>query len=252
MAIRFNAPSDRVYYIGPGLPNPADGWTFTAWIKVSVDTNYFATFARFSSSGSTTATLATTENGTGGPIYATVGGILTALAGMTVDVWYRFAVTCVGTSGILYTAEDISGPTMVQSGSVAGASSPDQVCFGGRSETDLTESLDGVVAYPKLWSGVLTQSQIEAEWLSASPVMSTGVSAFWPLTAEDLTDHSGNGLDLIAGSTPVTTVDDPPIPQPSNVRVYNGSVWNDALVRTYNGSVWNDASVRTYNGSVWV
>lgn len=205
MAARFDTASDRVHYTGGGLPDPEAGFTITAWVYISVDRDDFSTFARLSSAGGTAALFATTADGTGGPIYGTAGGTLTAASGMTAGAWYRLAATCTGTSGVLYTAA-ATGSTATQSGTVDGASAPDQICLGGRADTDATEWFNGRIAYVRLWSTVLSQAQIEAEWASAAPVVTAALVADWPLvTAGDLTDHSGNGRHLTAGSTAVTT-----------------------------------------------
>lgn len=213
MSVRFDLFTDRISFSGAGLPDPASGFTLAMWIRVASSTGDFATFARLSAGGSTSATCATTSTGTGGPIYGTAGGTLTATAGMTVGTWYRYAITRTGTTGKLYTAEGAAGATEALTGTVSGADNPDQICFGGRAAADITETLNGNVAYAKLWSSVLTQGQIEAEWASAAPIITSGLAAFWPLTVHtDLTDHSGNGHDLTAGATAVTTEADPPLP----------------------------------------
>ncbi|MGH8571933.1 MAG: LamG-like jellyroll fold domain-containing protein [Gammaproteobacteria bacterium] len=220
--MRFDAATDRISYSGSGLPDPETAWTLNCWVMVVVDRNDFSTFCRLSGAGATVATIATTETGTGGPIYATAGGVLTAAAGMTVGDWYKLAVTCTGTSGNLYTAT-ATGSTQVVSGTVDGVSAPDQICFGGRASGEGAESLDGRIAYAKLYSSVLTQTQNETEWNSPTPVIVANLAGYWPLIhAADLTDRSGNARNLTAGSTAVTTEDGPPI-----------AAWPSRLVSQY-------------------
>lgn len=217
MSVRFKDLNDRICYVGAGLPNPASGFTLLMWIKVAVNTGTFATFARLSATGATSGTFATTITGIGGPIYATAAGALTG-PGLIVANWYRYAVTGSAALDTLYLAHDLAGATSVVTGAVSsgGAANPNQISFGGRSVLDVTEGLNGNLAYPKLYGAVLTQAQIEAEWLSTTPLITANLAGFWPLTTHtDLTDHSGNGRHLSAGGTAPTTEDDPPISAPS-------------------------------------
>ena len=217
MSVRFSNANDRIHRIDAGLPNPASGFTLLMWIRVAVNTGTFATFARLSAAGATSGTLATTIGGAGGPIYATAAGSLVG-PGLIVSDWYRYAVTGSAALDTLYLAHDLAGATSVVTGAVSsgGAANPDQLCFGGRSAADATEGLNGNVVYPKLYSAVLTQAQIEAEWLSTTPLITANLAGFWPLVSHtDLTDHSGNGRHLSAGgATPTTDVDNPPISAP--------------------------------------
>jgi len=220
MAVRFLDNNDRVRYQGAGLPDLGSGATLTMWIKLGASTGTFATFARISAADATSGTYATTSTGTGGPTYATAGGVLTATAGMTTVPWYRYAMTRLGGTGNLYTADGLGGATELISGAVSGADNPDQICFGGRSASDSSEALNGLIAYAKLWGTVLDQDAIEAEWLSTVPVIATSLAGYWPLiTKDDLTDHSGNGLHLSlvgGGNAPGPDEDGPPISPPSS------------------------------------
>lgn len=208
MATRFDADTDRISYAG-SVPDPASGFTLTAWAFLSVDRNDNSTFARLFA-GSTTATLATDTNGTDGPAYFTAGGSLVATTDFVVGEWRKVAYSCTGTAGKVYAATP-AGATEVVSGTVVGAASPTGITLGGRSPSDATEWFNGRLAYVRVWSAVLSQAQIEAEWVSATPVVTTNLFADWPLAdASDLTDHFGDH-DLVAGSTAVTTEDGPPV-----------------------------------------
>lgn len=215
-AVRLFANNDRIAYSGPGLPDLVSGYTLAMWLAVAQSTGTFATFARISAGGATSGTFATTSTGTGGPTYATAGGVLTASAGMVVPTLYRYATTRLGSAGNLYTAQGLNGATELISGTVSGADNPDQICFGGRSIADGSEQLNGLVANSKLWDRVLEQEEIEQEWLSVPPL--SDVVGYWPLASvDDLTDHSGNGLHLnllAGGNAPATEVNGPPISAP--------------------------------------
>lgn len=212
MAVRFDAATDRISLI-TSVPDPTTGITVAGWAHVSVDTNNNAVFIRIHASdgASTTINLATDSDGLGGPGYFTGGGSLVSATNMAVGAWRKVAVTCTGTTGTLYVATPV-GATEVDGGTVGGAASPTGLTFGARAHNDGDESFNGRLAYWRLWTSVLSQAQIEAEWLSTTPVVTANLWADWPLeTAADLTDHSGNGRNLTAGSTAVTTEDGPPL-----------------------------------------
>lgn len=212
MAVRFDAATDRISLLTT-VPDPAAGITIAGWAYVSVDTNNNAVFVRLHAAdgGSTTLNFATDSDGLGGPGYFTVGGSILASTGMAVGAWRKVAVTCTGTSGTVYVATP-GGATEVDAGTVSGAASPTGLTFGARAHNNGDESFNGRLAYWRLWTTVLSQAQVEAEWLSTTPVVTSNLWADWPLaSAADLTDHSGNGRDLTAGSTAVTTEDGPPL-----------------------------------------
>jgi len=213
MSVRFDTASDRVSYTASNPPAPSTGFTLTAWAYLSADQNNNTTFARLhaAAGGSTVATLATSSDGTGGPNYFTGGGSVTNATGFVVGEWRKVAWSASGTTGKSYVATP-AGSTEVDSGTVATGTAPTGLTLGGRSAGDASEWLDGRLAYVRLWSAELLQAEIEAEWASTTPVRTSGLWADWPLSVHtDLTDHSGNGRNLVAGSTPTTTEDGPPI-----------------------------------------
>ncbi len=207
MAIRFDAATDRVTYSASSPPSPATALTITAWAFISVDRDDFSTFARLHSGATTVLTWATSSDGTSGPNYFTGGGTVTNATGFAVGAWRKIAITCSGTTANSYIATP-TGTTEVDSGTVS-TSAPTGITLGGRSSTDGTEWLNGRLAMVRVWSSVHTQAQIEAEWASVAPVITANLWADWPLTS-DLTDHSGNGRSLTAGSTATSTEDNPP------------------------------------------
>jgi hypothetical protein len=211
MSTRFDAASDRINFAGTMFA-VGSGFTITAWAWVSVDTDANSTFARLhaSSGGSTIATWATGSDGLSGPNYFTGGGSVSNSTNMAVGAWRKIAISCSGTTGKSY-VNTIGGTTEVDSGTV-GVGTPDGITLGGRSSSDSSEPFNGRLAYVRVWTTELTQVQIEAEWASATPVITSGLWASWPLTdSTDLTDHSGNGRNLTAGTTAVSTEADPPL-----------------------------------------
>lgn len=241
MSTRFDAASDRISFAG-AMFAVGSGFTATAWAYVSVDTNDSATFARLhaSSGGSTVVTWATDSDGLAGPNYFTGGGSVTNATNMAVGAWRKIAISCSGTTGKSYVnINDGSTPTEADSGTV-GVGTPDGITLGGRAPADSSEFFNGRLAYFRIWTAELTQVQIEAEWASATPVVTSGLWADWPLTdSTDLTDHSGNGRNLSAGSTAVSTEADPPL---------GGSVTGSAAA-AFGGLTGAASGVRTVSGA---
>lgn len=229
MAVRFDAATDRVSYSASNPPAPSAGMTITAWAYLSADQNNNTTFARLhaASGGSTVGTFATSSDGTSGPNYFSTGGSVTNATGFVVGAWRKVAWSASGTTGKSYVAT-VGGATEVDSGTVATGTAPTGITLGGRSAGDSTEWLNGRLAYVRVWSAELSQAEIEAEWASTVPVRTANLWADWPLSVHtDLTDHSGNGRNLVAGSTATTTEDGPPIASGATLGV---AVETDAAV----------------------
>ncbi|MGW4670080.1 LamG-like jellyroll fold domain-containing protein [Streptomyces sp. NPDC004324] len=211
MSTRFDAASDRISFAGTMFA-VGSGFTITAWAYVSVDTDANASFARLhaSSGGSTITTWATGSDGLSGPNYFTGGGSVSNATNMAVGAWRKIAISCSGTTGRSYVAT-IGGSTEADSGTV-GVGTPDGITLGGRAPADSSEWFNGRLAYVRVWTAELSQVQIESEWASATPVRTANLWADWPLTnSADLTDHSGAGRNLTAGTTAVSTEADPPL-----------------------------------------
>lgn len=251
MSTRSDATTDQVTYSG-AIPSTAGGFSLTAWARVHVDRNDYSTIARISSGGSTRLTFATKLDGLGGPsAYTPSGGSVEGTLGWSaVDVWRKVAVTCDADDAIVYCRDPGGSTTVVTSGAIAGQGTGDLLALFGRGAGDTSEWFSGDLAHVRLWFGVrLTQAQAEAEWDSASPIVASPWAVYPLLTAGDLTDHSGNGRHLTAGSTGLTTVDDPPI---SSTITGNGSVTaaNATLAGTGTTPVLGTGSVSAGNADV--
>lgn len=214
MSLRADEANDRASYTASPPPDPATAITITFWARLRVDRDDFSTMLRLhSSSGSTTrVTLATNSSGTVPAIFSpgNTSGIVGSDA-LVVDQWRMIALTVAGTGatgGRMYT-RTVGGSTNVSTGQVSGGSTPDGITLFGRSVSDSSEWFNGGLAHVRVWSAVLTQSEIEAEWDSTTPVRASNLWSAWSL-ATDLTDSSGNGRNLSPGLTALTVEDDPP------------------------------------------
>lgn len=215
MAVRFDAASDRCTWTGTA-PTPSSGLTITYWAYLSVDRNDFSTMIRLhSSSGATTNLNVATDASGELPCIFTAGGSSSGPQSLPIGSWARVAVTVTGTTSTVFVALGAAGSTQSQAGTVGSnaAVSPDSgYTVGGRSPGDSSEWYNGRLSYLRIWSTVLTQSEIETEWASPTPVRTSLLFADYPLlSASDLTDHSGNSRHLSAGTTAVTTEGDPPV-----------------------------------------
>lgn len=215
MSQRSDQASDRVSYTASPPPSPATAFTAVFWARLRVDRDDFSTMMRLHSAagGSTTVNLSSGSSGVTPVVVSpgNTGGIIGADA-LAVDTWRMLAVTVAGTGatdGKIYT-RSIGGSTNVVTGQVSGGAIPDGLTLFGRSAGDASEWFNGGLAYVRVWSAVLSQAEIEAEWASASIVRTSGVWANWPMLT-DISDVSGNGRHLVGGTTALSTEDDPPL-----------------------------------------
>lgn len=213
MAVRIDAVADRLT-AAVTLPAVTAGITVTGWIKRKVDRDGYSTWLRLhtggTGGGSTIITFGTGSSGDSTYGYYTSSGEATLVQPVPQDVWVPVAVTHnAGTTGSIYAR--LSGTTYVASGTVNGGT-PTGICLGGRDATDTTEWFNGELAQFRIWNTELSQSQIEAEWASATPVITSGLLYNWPLAnSADLTDTvAARTLTTQSGGTPTTGSDNPP------------------------------------------
>jgi len=198
MALRFDAAGDRVY-LAATLPAPSStGLSVCGWWQLRVDRDASSTYYRTSGSGGspTIQSVATYSDGAGLVVNTTSGTLDTAPV-TAVDEWVRIAVVDTGGGQTLYMglAED---PTIVVSGTV-GTGTPGHFCVGGRSISDATEPFNGNAAHVRIFAAALTQGEVEAEWASATPVLTAW--ADYPFV-DSIQDVSGNArhLTVVSGS----------------------------------------------------
>lgn len=247
MSARSDATTDQCRFSGT-IPNTSGGFSFTGWARVHTDQNNNQTLFRISLANGTRINFATDTDGTSGPACFTTGGSVVNSLGFVVDAWRKIAMTCDGDDAIVYARDPTTGGTVSASGTIGGAGTgnADVLSLFGRGPSDASEWYAGDLAYIRFWFGTrLTQTQVEAEWDSSTPIVTTNLFAHWKLlTATDLNDYSGNGNHLTAGSTSLTTVDDPPIPITGNG---SASVSNATVAGTGTVPVGGTGSVTAGN-----
>jgi hypothetical protein len=210
-AVRFDASTDGLSYAATGPDPAATGYTVTFWAYMSVQQTADSAMFRYGGNNTSGTSTANIEASSGGvvPKVFTTGGTYASNLTMSVRAWYRIAYTITtGGTGTFYTAA-ATGSVDVASG--AAATTQRDLHTVGLSGDGSGEFWNGRIARVRVWSAALTQAQVVAEWASTTPVVTSGLWADWPLaSASDLTDHSGNGRHLTAGSTAVTTEAGPP------------------------------------------
>jgi len=217
MAVRFDAPEDRLTELTGTWPSPNGGFTVTAWVRIMVDTGTYATWFRsFTPGRGVIVNSCTDADGTTGNNYFTWESQAANGVDMQVGTWYPVAVShddggTIGTSYLRDGALTLADSATVESGIDAAG-----ICIGGRDDTDANEWWNGEIAYVRIWSAELIQAEIEAEWESTTPVRTDDLLADWPLANEtDLTDtvqglvlavQGGGVLDPAADPSPLTAV----------------------------------------------
>jgi hypothetical protein len=216
MSARSDAAVDRSSYSATAPPDSSTGLTVTMWAYLSVDQAANETLFRLhSSSGSTTRiNFATNSGGTTPCIFTSgnTGGVSSGTA-LGTATWCRCAFTTTGTSGTAYAATGSGGSTTSATGTASGGATADAFTIFGRSSGDASEWFNGRISHLRVWSAVLTQTQIETEWLSTTPVRATNLWGAWPLIS-DLVD-TVSGKTLVPSTGPVTFEAEPPIPATS-------------------------------------
>lgn len=207
MAVRFAGTTDQLSRSG-SLPGSTGGITATFWVYLSVDLNAATCLTRLSQTGTSILYLSTDADGTSVAWFSSAGSIVTTFQ-LTVGAWHRIAATHNAGAGTLYTAT-ATGATNVDTGTIV-TGTPDLLGIGGRGSGDNTEPFNGRLAAYKLYSAVLTQAEIEAEWTQYRPIRTASLHSIYPFVNAELVDYSGNGRTLTAGSTATTTEAGPPI-----------------------------------------
>lgn len=217
MAVQCSEASDRVS-VTSAIASMSFGFTVAGWFRNDSDQNNNATYARFwIDTTTTTLTVATMPDGTT-PAVFTSGGTVTALVAPPLGEWWYLAVSVLGTTATLYAIAP-DGTVSSLSGTISTNTGNGMTLFG-RHPAITDEPFIGSAAYVRAWQKDLTLAELQAERTHDTAVRTAQIWGDWPLdTADDLTDHSGQGHHLIAGTTALATVTGPTIAAPVNFSV---------------------------------
>ena len=214
MATRFTAQTDMYAVASGAIPGNNEPSTLIAWVKlVGTWAGYRTAWAAH---GGGYVQVATDVGGSVPTVYTSNSSDIASGEAYSPGTWYRVAVLLDpsggGFGGRLMVGEGAGGTLSVvdvASGAPATAAT-DTLYLGGSSFAG--EWLDGSLAGVKMYSTLLSEAEIEAEWASWDAVRTADLVRHYRLQTPESTDHSGNGYALTTGSTsPSYDSDDPPI-----------------------------------------
>lgn len=209
MAGLADAATDRLSIASAPATGPI---TLMAWIKLANTVNATNTVLRFDAGGGTALILALRSQVPGMYSAASTTGVV----GSAVSTGTWTCVACTrdaANAGQLFQGTT-PGSLAKTTATVNSTGTPSSVNLFGRSTSDATDWFSGSLAYIRLWTAVLSDSEIATESQTATSVATPAARTAnlwgsWPLAAASLSDVSGNGRNWIAGSTALSTDTDP-------------------------------------------
>jgi hypothetical protein len=236
MAVRFDAGTDQLTLAS--APGSTATITMTAWVR-NIEGIGNGTFSRLRAA-STVASFTASSGGLNGPQLATTGGtagpIVVGAGSLPLNSWRRVAVVINGTGSnncTVYWGDASPASDLTSAVGTVLTGVPTALSIGGRGGGDLTERWGGDMAYKRIWTAAFDHAAVKAELASPTHVVTADIWGAWPLTdASTLTDASGHDRHLTAGSTPVTTVDGPPLSAGATLGVATTASTAQALAGT--------------------
>ena len=222
MAARSDAATDRVSL---GSAPATAALTIAGWARIdSAGLGSFNPIIRLSVNSGDASSWIVGFKGTNGrtpSVYSPSNTSGIVAPEQALATWVYVAATLnAGAAQLLYGT--VPGTLSKVTGTVAAAGTADRLAWFARSAADGSEWLAGALAYERIWTAVLSDVEIAAESQSAIPVRVTNLWADWRFSSAGLTDSSGNGRNLTAGSTALSAETDPSL---------GGAVLSDALKR---------------------
>jgi hypothetical protein len=213
MSVRFAGAGTDLYSTTTNLP--VAPFTVTFWTYLVTDRNTFSSWLAYNA-GTNKLWLQTQADGTTPGVYDTNGALRITGASMTVGTWYRVGLVVNGTSTVLYQSDaNTASTTAFTTATFTNPSGITQMFIGASASA--IEPLDGRMAAVKFWSVALTKAEIDAELTQFNPIRTANLQRFYPFHVAELTDYSGNGNALTAGSVAATIEVDPPLSADNSV-----------------------------------
>jgi hypothetical protein len=213
MAATSDVATDRVARTtAPSLASV----TVCAWAKVNAvhAGNLFHPIMRVEASGGSAMIFGFKgTNGRTPSLYS--GSSTTGISGTEISLsTYVFMLATMSAGSAQLFQGSTPGTLSKVTGTVNTTGTPDTVTIFSRSPSDGSEWLEGTLYGVRLWTGVLSDAEATAESLIAPSVSTpaartSGLWGSWPFIGAALTDVSGNGRNLTAGSTALTADTDP-------------------------------------------
>lgn len=115
---------------------------------------------------------------------------------MTANVWYFLAASVNGANvSVWYATEGSSSLTKLTSSSFTPMSGFDELTIMA-SIFHAAEFFDGHTAMARIWDGQLSDAEALAEFLSVTPVKTSGLQGAWPLASVATITNATSGLPL--------------------------------------------------------
>jgi hypothetical protein len=260
MAVRFDADGED--YTSSPLGLTTSPLTALCWVKVMVSRAAISTYFCLDDGTTTNAFVTgTTDDGTStqGFFYPDANSLSPDLnsGAQTVGTWYRVAITSpgVGSNVTLYHGAATGAFDTDATGMSINTAGLSTLRFGESVWTG--EWFNGSIANFKLYSAVLTVTEMEAEFNSWDAVRTSNLVRHHkfkdgPSTADD----SGNGRTLSGGTGTSTDTDNPPIGAVTTSGLYptasteTGTTWANQS-NAYGSTTGNTATrTTTTSGAV--
>ena len=194
-------------------PN-VSGITMACWARITTDRNdYSAIFTIETGAGHSTEynELITESDGTTLSVYDHVTGNIGTVGVMTVGTWYKVAIVFKAGSYDAYIGTEGVTALTKTSNTMANITTNDYTGVGA-SQFSSTEWFNGRLANLRVWNAELTQAQLESEFQSTIPIITSNLLGHWfpPTMTSGSPLAAATGVDLIdgnGGGTPDYTVE---------------------------------------------
>jgi len=188
---------------------PGSTWTLCFWARIAVDRNTYSTFVSVDNATTGGLALQTDSDGLTPYLWGEPGTVTTAsVSALTVGDWHRLAVVRNGTTQTVYRA---TASGVVTSANQTGQNFTATTLRLGMSPL-AGEQLSGHLANVKLYSAVLSQSEIVTEWGDWAAIRTSNLVRHHKFKdAAETTDYSGNGNSLTVVGSPSYSAENPTI-----------------------------------------
>jgi hypothetical protein len=202
-AVAFTGQNAQKYTrSASGLNLTSTSLTWCAWVKLTVDVDFYSWFMSSDDAGSNYVQFGVVSNGTQLTVSSNLGGAGTSF-NFTLGKWTFCAASFdkTGTAPLLFHAE--APATTLQSDWIytlpAGFVDTNTFYIGNGGYVN---PWNGSIAAVKIWNAALTQAQLEVEMTKYAPVITSNLWGAWSFrNGPQTNDESGNGRTLTQGGT---------------------------------------------------
>lgn len=193
-----------------GLINP-QLWTMACWVKLAVDRDAFGCMVGSDNGGSSYNTMGVDGTGRQFGRYEEQSATFTGLPVLTLGTWYYVVNQFVNPSinaDLLFHGTTTT-LTQVSAAGHAGVASGNTLYIGNDG---FTSWINGSFACVRIWTAVLTKTELEAEMVKVDPVRTSNLWAAYSFrNGPQTNDESGNSRTLTQTGTPTLDASGPPV-----------------------------------------